>query len=165
MAQYIPVYGIVSSITAFNESPANQSCTVLISINTPKLEQINFLVTPQTYVVNQHTFKTGNAIVALYDSTIPVPLIYPPQYTAVVLAEHNIGTLVELDYFNEYLQNTSQTLQLEIPEDGNTLILLSNGQISFEAPENHYLFVIYPSGNDVVPVVTIPIKVIVFCTP
>lgn len=165
MSQYIPVYGIVSSITVLNESLTNQGCSLLISINTPRLEQIDFVVTPQTYVVNQHTFQIGNAIVALYDSTIPVPLIYPPKYTAVVLAVHNAGTLVELDYFNEYLQNTSRTLQLVIPEDGDTQILLSNGQNFFNTPENHYLFVIYPSGNDDArPVITIPIKIIVFCT-
>lgn len=165
MSNYLPIYGIVSSVTAFNESLINQNCSLLISIDTFNLEQVNFVVTPQTYVLNQHTFQTGDAIVALYDSSLPVPLIYPPQYTAIVLAGHNVDTLVELDYFNEDLQNTAQTLQLEIPEDGNTQILLSNGQIVFTPPANHYLLVFYQSDNDEIPVVTVPIKIIVFCTP
>lgn len=86
MANYSTVYGIVGSVNPFYTTVSDHSCALLISVNTQSMGQINFVVSPQTFVLEQHTFVQGEPIIGIYDTSIPVPLIYPPQYQAVVLA-------------------------------------------------------------------------------
>lgn len=165
MARYATIYGIVSSISPFNTSVSDHTCSLLFLVNTQNLGQVNFIVSPQTYVLEQNTFQPGQTIVAIYDTSVPVALIYPPQYRAVIVAKNDDGYMAALDYFDEDLLNISQNMQLNIPEDGTTSVLLSNGQNFLYNPGGHYLFVLYMFGSDDIPEVITPQKVIVFCSP
>ncbi|MDR7810699.1 MAG: hypothetical protein RIN62_02400 [Lacrimispora sp.] len=165
MARYTPVYGSVTSVNPLRTSSDDKSCSMIISIMSESIGQTNFIITPQTYVFNQHTFNPGDSIVAFYDTKAPVPLIYPPQFTAVVLADNSDGYEAVFDYFDDELLNSSQTLQLNLSDQSETAILLSNGQIFFYHPGGHFLLVFYAFTTRSIPAVTTPQTIVVFCAP
>jgi len=165
MARYAPIYGTVSSVTPLRTSSADSSCGLFISVMSQSIGQVDFVVTYQTYVLNQHTFQAGDSIAAFYDITAPVPLIYPPQFAAIVLAENDDGYEAMLDFFDEDLLNQDKTLKLSLSDEDETEILLSNGQTYFYAPGGHFLFVLYMFTTRSIPAVTTPQKIIVFCLP
>lgn len=162
MTRYTPVYGTISSITPLKTSALDRSCSILISVMSQSLGQVNFVVNPNTYVLGQHTFEEGDPIIAIYDTSAPVPLIYPPQFTAVILAKNDDGFQAMFDFFNEDLLNTDETLKLNISD--TTKVLLPNGQSFFYNPGNHYLLVLYLFTTRSVPAITTPQSVIVFCS-
>lgn len=162
MTRYTPVYGTISSITPLKTSVLDHSCSILISVMSQSLGQVNFVVNPNTYVLGQHTFKEGDPIIAIYDTSAPVPLIYPPQFTAVMLAKNEDGFQAMFDYFNEDLLNTDETLKLNISDSTN--VLLPNGQTFFYNPGGHYLLVLYLFTTRSIPAQTTPQSVIVFCS-
>lgn len=164
MANYLSVYGIVGSVTPFYTTVTGHSCSLLLSVTTQSLGQVNFVVTPQTFVLEQHTFSPGDAIIGVYNTSVPVPLIYPPQYQAVVLAQNSFGYRAALDYFDEDLLNAAQTMKLTIPTDGSTQTLLINGQNYSYNPGDHYLFILYMSDSENTPAEITPQKIIVFCS-
>lgn len=165
MARYSPIYGIVTSVNPLMTSSGDTSCSMIISIMSESIGQTNFIVTPKTYVLGQHTFNTGDSIIAIYDTKAPVPLIYPPQFTAVILAENSDGYEAAFDYFDEDLVNTTKTLKLNISNDSETTFLLSNGQMSFHTPAGHFLLVLYMFTTRSIPAITTPQTVVVFCAP
>lgn len=165
MTRYAPIYGTVTDLTPLSASASDPSCVLLISVNSESLGQVDFVVTPQTYVLDQHTFMVGDSITAIYDTKAPVPLIYPPRFTAVALIEDDDGYEVMLDYFDQNLLNQDQTLKLSLSDQAETEILLSNGQAYFFSPGNHYLLVLYMFTTRSIPAITTPLKIVVFCSP
>lgn len=164
MTRYTPVYGTVSSITPLKNSALDHSCSLLISVMSESIGQVNFVVKPNTYVLDQHTFEQGDSIIAIYDTSAPVPLIYPPQFTAVILAENDDGYQAMFDYFNDDLLNTDETLKLNIGDSDSTDLLLPNGQSFFYTPGGNHLFVLYMFTTRSIPAMTTPSTVIVFCS-
>ena len=165
MTRYASIYGIVSSVTPLRTSHDNASCSLMLSMMSQSLGQVNLIVTSQTYVLEQHTFIAGDSIIAIYDTMAPVPLIYPPQFRAIALVRDTDGRQAMLDYFDENLVNSDNTLKLSLTNNYDTQILLSNGQIFFYPPSNHYLLVLYMFTTRSIPAITTPSKVIVFCSP
>lgn len=165
MARYTPIYGTVTSVNPIRTSAADKGCSMIISIMNERTGQINLIVNPQTYVFKQHTFNLGDSIVAFYDTEAPVPLIYPPQYVAVILAENSNGYEAVFDYFDEDLLNSSQTLKLNLSDQGDTTILLSNGQTFFFNPGGNFLLVFYTFTTRSIPAITTPQTIVVFCIP
>ncbi len=51
---------------------------------------VNFFINPDTYVVDFTTLSVGMMATFWYRNDAPMPLIYPPQYTAVVVAEERM---------------------------------------------------------------------------
>ena len=134
MTRYSPIYGTVTDLTPLMTSASDSSCSLLISMASESIGQVDLVVTPQTYVLDQHTFMVGDSITAIYDTKAPVPLIYPPRFTAVVLLEDDDGFEVMLDYFDQDLLNQDQTLKLSLSDQDETEIVLSNGQAYFFSP-------------------------------
>ena len=165
MTRYSPIYGTVTDLTPLRTSATDSSCSLLISMTSENMGQIDLIVTPQTYVLDQHTFMVGDSITAIYDTKAPVPLIYPPRFTAVVLLENEEGYEVMLDYFDQDLLNQDQTLKHSLSDQDGTEILLSNGQAYFFNPGNHYLLVLYMFTTRSIPAITTPQKIVVFCSP
>lgn len=162
MTRYTPVYGTVSSITPLKTSALDNSCSLLFSVMSESMGQVNFVVNPDTYVPDQHTFEAGDSIIAIYDTSAPVPLIYPPQFTAVLLCENEDGNQAMFDFFDEDLLNTDKTLKLNI--SNSTEMLLPNGQPFFYSPGGHFLLVLYLFTTRSIPAMTTPQTVIVFCS-
>ena len=90
-----------------------------------------------------------------------MPLIYPPQYTAVVVAEERSDRYVDVSYYNNSLVNEEQTLQLNL--DGTVDVRTVNNQYFQASPANHNLVVIYSSSTRSIPAQTTPSTVVVLC--
>lgn len=162
MTRFVPVYGTVISVNPQTSSQSD-SCSVFISVMSDNMGEVNFIVDADTYVLDQHTFENGDSIIAIYDTNGPVPLIFPPQFHAVILAENDDDYEAMFDYFNQDLLNTDQTLMLNISDTDDIDILLPNGQIFVQNPGGHYLFVLYKYTTRSLPPITTPDEIIVFC--
>ncbi|MBW9235028.1 hypothetical protein JQK62_22935, partial [Leptospira santarosai] len=87
---------------------------------------VNFVVSPSTYFVNQEMVSVGDSITGYYDGDAPVPLIYPPQYRALVVVKDDPYQNIKVDYFNSQLVSRDGQLQLNLSP--YTPISLRNGQ-------------------------------------
>ena len=85
-----------------------------------------------------------------------MPLIYPPQYTAVVVAEDRNDRYVDVSYYNNSLTNEEQTLQLNL--DGTVDVRTVNNQYFQASPADHNLVVIYSSSTRSIPAQTTPLQ-------
>lgn len=153
---FSPVTGIIQSVSLDSENCCQQMIT-LIGID----GITNFLVTGSTYVADCAPLVPGMQVTAFYDTSLPVPLIYPPRYQAAAISPISNGVTVVLDYFNENLMNTDQTLKLNVSE--YTQIITSNGQPVQCIPLNHYLMVYYSITTASIPAQTTPQKIIIMC--
>ncbi len=122
---------------------------------------VNFVVTPETYIVDHEMLAIGDCVIGFYDANAPVPAIYPPQYEAVVMAKTSPYKNVKVDYFDSQLISSDGTLKLNISPC--TKIILYNGQIFNDNIENRNLIVIYGPTTRSIPAQTTPYKIIVMC--
>jgi hypothetical protein len=122
---------------------------------------VNFVISPLTYFVEHEIIKTGDIITGFYDACAPVPLIFPPQFRAIVIAKNFPSRNIKVDYFNNELVSEDNMLKLNISH--STQILIQNGQPFDKNPANHNLIVIYGPTTRSIPAQTIPYKIIVMC--
>lgn len=137
-------------------------CNKLFTIQDRDNNIINFIVSPTTYFIDQEMAKEGDIITGFYDSNAPTPLIYPPQFRALVMAVNMRDENVTVDFFNRQLISSDGMLRLNI--NGSTLIILENGQRFYQNPANHFLIVIYGPTTRSIPAQTTPKKIIVRCS-
>lgn len=136
-------------------------CMIFAAIEDMDGNTINFVVTPATYVVDFETLSVGMLCTFWYAADAPMPLIYPPQYNAVAVAQEKNGRMVQVGYFNTSLVNDDQTLQLNI--DGTVNVRTTNNQYFQASPANHNLVVVYESATRSIPAQTTPKEVVVLC--
>lgn len=103
----------------------------------------------------------GDAVIGYYDTNAPIPLIYPPQYRALVMAKVTPNRNIKVDFFNRQLVSSDGTLKLNISPF--TQILLENGQAFTGNPANRDLIVVYGPTTMSIPAQTIPYRIIVMC--
>lgn len=155
-------YGVIISI---EDLPAEQGmpsgCTKMMTIQDEEDMIVNFIVTPSTYFVDHEAMEEGYEAVGFYDFNAPVPLIYPPQYRAIVMARLVPGQNVKTDYFSRQLVSSDGTLKLNIAP--TTEIYLENGQIFNGPVVNRNLTVIYGPTTRSIPAQTTPYSIIVMC--
>lgn len=153
---FISVNGTIQSIQPMK----NNCCQIIASVRT---EQgiINVIVAPDTYVINNVTLRPGMTITAFYDANVPVPLIFPPQYHAVAIGRRILNESITMDFFNNNLVNSDNTLKLNLSP--STRILSSNGQRFTCDIRNRVLIVYYQTTTRSIPAQTTPSKVIVMC--
>lgn len=142
-------------------SNSDYGCYILVTVRNGTGVVVNFIVEPDTYFVDQYMMRIGDVIIGFYDGDVPVPLIYPPQYRAVVIAESSMNT-VKVDYFNEQLISSDGQLKINIAPA--TTILLENGQQFTSLLMNRYLIVSYRSSTKSIPAQTTPSEIVVMCT-
>jgi len=136
-------------------------CMIFVTIEDVDGNTVNFIISPSTFVVDYTTLSVGMRCDFWYRTDSPVPLIYPPQYNAVVVAETRSERMVDVGYYNTALINEDQTLQLNI--DGGVDLRTTNNQYFQGNPANHNLVVIYETSTRSIPAQTTPSKVIVLC--
>lgn len=153
---YTPVNGRILSITTSAEDCC-QKQLALLTDNGP----VNLLLTPDTYVVNSMRLRVGMQITAFYDSSLPVPLIYPPQYRPVIITGHRANEMVTVNWFDPELLAADASLQLNLAS--STEVVSANGQPFTCSPGNHNLIVYYTSTTRSLPPQTTPRKIIVLC--
>lgn len=163
MANFGSFSGFITMISDFwTENEQTAGCFKLMSVQNWEGNTVNFVVTPNTYFVDHAMMNVGDAVIGFYDANVPVPLIYPPQYQAVVMARAFQYRNVKVDYFNEQLINSDGTLKLNISPF--TLIILENGQAFNRYPANRNLVVIYGVTTKSIPAQTTPYRIIVLCS-
>lgn len=75
---------------------------------------VTVVVSSDTYVISEVRLRRGMTVAAFYDAQVPVPLIYPPQYRAVILGRKQPNETITVDYFDETLTNNDNTLKLNV---------------------------------------------------
>lgn len=152
---YKPVIGMI-----INMSRGNDCCSQMMTLRTGN-GITNFMITPETRVIDNRQLRGGLRVAAFYDASLPVPLIFPPQYTAQIIAVLASGQEIMLNEFDRDLTATDNSLQLNIA--GNTRIETINGQSVNCNPGNHTLLVYYTATTRSIPPQTTPGRIVVLC--
>lgn len=164
MIKFQPFSGTVTVIDDFmvSESEGLTGCVKLMSVQNKDGSLVNFVVQPDTYFVGNVMVKPGDMVTGFYNANAPVPLIYPPQYRAIVMSQDTQYYNVKVDYFNSELVSQDGQLKLNISPD--TQIVLENGQAFIQNPANRYLIVVYGASTKSIPAQATPYEIIVMCT-
>ncbi|KRD85911.1 hypothetical protein ASE51_27390 [Bacillus sp. Root147] len=154
--------GVITMISDFMTGINEETgCNKLVSVDNGYRILVNFVVTPDTYVVDYVMLSVGDRITGFYDMDVPVPLIFPPQYRAVIMVKDTPYQNVKVDYFNSQLESSDGKLKLNIAP--STQIVLRNGQAFTRYPSNRNLIVVYGPTTKSIPAQTTPYKIIVVC--
>lgn len=163
MSQFSPIEGVVTSISSIpNTTNDNSACTLMLSLLGSDRQTYNIVLPSESYVLNQEPINRGDTITAFYDTMAPVPLIYPPQYRAVAIANTGSDQYAMLDYFDQNLRNSDGTLILN--RSPYTDARLQNGQRFIGTLGNQLMLVMYSTTTRSIPAQTTPSQVIVFCS-
>ncbi len=154
-SDYVPVIG-----TIINISRGNDCCSQRMSLRTEN-GIVNFMVDSQTQVIDSRQLRPGMQVAAFYDSSLPVPLIFPPQYMAKIITVIGRNEQVMLNFFDRNLLAEDRSLQLNIA--GNTVLNTINGQSFTCDPGRHILLVYYSVTTRSIPPQTTPRRIIVLC--
>jgi hypothetical protein len=155
--------GTVTGIEDFHsgQDDASAGCYKLMSLENIDRGPVNFVISPGTYFVDHEVVEVGDEVTGFYDANAPALLIYPPQYTAIVIAKETGYQNVTVDYFNNQLVSSDGNLKLNI--DLSTEVILTNDQIFNRYPGNKNLIVVYGPITKSIPAQTTPYKIIVLC--
>jgi len=162
MTTYKSFSGLVTSIEDFWETSSGPTgCFKLMNVQDSNANVVNFVISPCTYFVDHEIIYSGSQVTGFYDGDAPVPLIYPPQLRAHVMALNTPGVFVAVDNFNADLVSSDGLLKLNIGPF--TQITLQNGQPFSGTLSNRDLIVIYGPTTRSIPAQTTPYRIIVLC--
>jgi hypothetical protein len=163
MVNFYFFQGTITMISDFftGQNGEGAGCYKLISVVDDTGRSVNFVVGPSTYFVDHEKVAEGDRVTGYYDGNAPVPLIYPPQYRALIMVKENMSRNVKVTYFNSQLVSSDGSLQLNLSP--YTQILLPNGQLFTNNPANRNLIVVYGPTTKSIPAQTTPYKVVVWC--
>jgi len=163
MIKFQSFSGFITMIDDFliNESGEGAGCYKLMTVEDGYGAIVNFVVEPATYFVDHVMVRVGDKVTGFYDANAPVPMIFPPQYRAIVMAKDTPYRNVTVDYFNSQLVSSDNNLRLNLSPF--TQIVLRNDQAFNRNPANRNLIVIYGATTKSIPAQTTPYKIIVMC--
>lgn len=163
MVNFKSFRGIVTQINDFLiwQNEGSEGCYKLMTVADDNSNIVNFIISPLTYFVKQEIVTLGDQVTGYYNGDAPVPMIYPPQYQALIIVKENNSQNVKVDFFNNQLVSSDGQLQLNLSP--NTPILLRNGQPFSKNPANRNLIVIYGPTTRSIPAQTTPFEIIVWC--
>ena len=152
----VPVSGVIQRVTPLSED----CCSLQVSIiNNSGVS--NFIVSPSTYVIQEVRLRAGMLVTAFYDSNLAIPLVYPPEYQAVIIGRKNANETIYAGWFDEDLLAVDQSLKLNV--EPSTQIMTSNGQRFNCSLEGQLLIVYYSVSTMSIPPQTTPRRIIVVC--
>ncbi len=152
---YEPVIGTILNITG-----GNDCCSQTMSLRTEN-GIVNFVIGPETIVIDNRPLRAGLRVAAYYDASLPVPLIFPPQYQAKLVAVLMRDEQIMLNEFDRNLTARDGSLQLNLAR--NTNIETVNGQRVSCNPGNQTLLVYYTVTTRSIPPQTTPRRIVVLC--
>lgn len=163
MKKYGSFSGTVTLIQDFSGGSDDelQGCFKLMSLLNDDGSIVNFVISPTTYFLDHVMVSVGDHVTGFYDVNVPVILIYPPQYQALIIVKNNPYQNVKVDYFNSQLVSSDGQLRLNI--SSYTPIVLQNNQPFTLSLANRNLLVVYRSATFSIPAQTTPDKIIVLC--
>ena len=150
-----PIIGTIINITR-----GNDCCSQMMSLRTEN-GIVNFMITSETRIIDSRQLRSGLRVAAFYDASLPVPLIFPPQYRAQIITVLGRDEQVMINEFNRNLVAADNSLQLNIAR--NTSIETINGQNTSCSPGNQTLLVYYTTTTRSIPPQTTPRRVIILC--
>ena len=150
----IPITGVILSVSQMD------CCNQIVSLNTEN-GIIQFVITPNTYVVDSTSLRAGMRVVGFYDGNLPVPLIFPPRYQAEIISQLRPNEQAALRYFDQDLVATDNSLKLNPGRP--TAVVTANGQRFTCSPGNQTLLVYYTTTTRSIPPQTVPRKIVVLC--
>lgn len=153
---FVPVTGVIANVTRGGDCYSQ-----MVSLRTD-MGIVNFHVNADTLIIDNRQLRRGMEIVAYYDSNLPVPLIFPPQYHAQIVAVPGRNQQIMLNYFDRNLRASDQSLQLNIGL--GTQVRTANGQNFGCPPGNQWLLVFYSVTTRSIPPQTTPERIIVLCS-
>lgn len=164
MENFQSFHGVVTMIDDFwiTANEKDLGCYKLFTLEDSHGGIVNFVVSPKTYFLDNAMVQIGDMVTGFYDANLPVPMIFPPQYGAIVMAITSPYQAVKVDYFNNQLVSSDNTLKLNLAP--YTQILLENGQRFTRNLGNRNLIVSYGPTTRSIPAQTTPYKVVVMCT-
>ncbi|MBM7648194.1 hypothetical protein JOC78_001136 [Bacillus ectoiniformans] len=164
MVSFNSFRGKITMISDFftGQNGDGEGCYRLMTVEDKTGAIVNFVVSPATYFVEQEVVMLGDQITGYYDANAPVPLIFPPQYRALIIVKDRPNQNVKVDYFNSQL--ISSDGQLKLNPSPYTQTLLTNGQPLLRSPANRNLIAIYGPSTKSIPAQTVPYKIIVWCS-
>ncbi len=148
----VPIVGVVLNITG------SGCCNQMISL---RMEEgiVNFVISPETRVIDSRQLRPGMRVAAFYDKSLPIPMIFPPRYQAELIAVLGRNEQIALNYFDTELVAVDRSLQLNVAR--NTEIQTINGQSFFCDIGNRPLLVYYTVTTRSIPPQTTPRKIVV----
>ncbi len=152
----IPVTGMIQNVSPFSENCCEQQVTIR---NNDGIS--NFIIGSDTYVIGEVRLRPGMTVTAFYDASLPIPLIFPPRYQAVIIGRKNPSENIFAGYFDDTLTAEDNALTLNIGR--STEVVTSNGQLFRCRPEEQMLIVYYSETTRSIPPQTTPRKIIVLC--
>ena len=155
-ANLVPIIGVIMNITR-----GNDCCSQMLSLRTEN-GIVNFAVDMDTLIIDSRQLRQGMRVAAFYDSNLPVPLIFPPQYRAQIVTVLGRNEQIMLNYFDDGLTAADGSLQLNIA--AGTVIKTVNGQNITCNLGEHMLLVYYTVTTRSIPPQTTPRKIIVLCS-
>lgn len=150
----VPVVGAVLNITG------SGCCNQMIALRVDE-GIVNFLIGSETQVIDSRQLRPGMRVAAFYDQSLPVPMIFPPQYHAKIIAVLGKNEQIMLNYFDGSLVAKDRSLQLN--QARSTEIQTINGQNFFCDIGNRTLLVFYTVTTRSIPPQTTPRKIVVMC--
>jgi len=154
-SNFVPVIGIIINIS--NE---NDCCSRMITMQTAN-GIVNFRVTSDTRIIDSRQLHVGLRVAAFFDESLPVPLIFPPQYMAQIITVLGRNEQIMLNYFDNNLTATDMSLKLNVGR--NTVINTINGQNAACGLGNQTLLVYYTVTTRSIPPQTSPSRIVVLC--
>jgi len=156
----MPTYATITGTILRISNQNRDCCTRMITLTTDQ-GIVNVLLDTQTLVIDGRSLSAGMRIAAFYDSMSPVPLIYPPQYRALLITILRQGEQAFVGHFNRDLISSDNSLRLQIGPATN--VTTANGQSCRCCPEGNTLLVLYTNTTRSIPPQTTPRRVIVLC--
>ncbi len=162
MPEFLSYQGVVIEVSPISYMSSPRGCYKMITIDTGEQGIVNFILTPETYLSERIPIEVGMELIGFYDTSLPAPLIYPPQFQATALVFAGENQQVYLGRFNNNLLARDRSLQLNI--GSNTQIFTENGQMFESNLRNHLLLVFYGATTRSIPPQTTPERIIVLCS-
>ncbi|MFA1739897.1 hypothetical protein [Lysinibacillus fusiformis] len=163
MVNFKSFRGVITQISDFpvGQNGDRDGCYKTMSVEDGVGGVVNFVISPSTYFVNHEVVRAGEWVTGYYDGDAPVPMIYPPQYRALIVVKESNFQNVKVDFFNQQLVSSDGQLQLNLSP--STVMSLKNGQPFTKSPANRNLIVMYGPTTRSIPAQTTPYEIVVWC--
>ena len=159
--QYLSVTGRIKSIEPVGYgSHQAYGCMMLMGVEGDNETYVNFMVTPATFVLDYEQLKVGMTATFYYRGDAPAPLIFPPQFSAVVVVLEQEGRFVYVGNFDNELISADDSLQLNVGDEVE--VVTTNNQKFLGNLANKDLVVSYTNSTRSIPAQTTPEKIVVF---
>lgn len=155
---YLSVTGV---ITQMMPAGGYGACAQMITVEDAEGGITSFFMDNTTCIVDFEPLAEGMEVQVFYDGNLPAPAIYPPRFTAVVIAPVTEGRQVFVGYFNQNLLAADQSLKLNL--SAATEVVTCNNQVFTGRPGGHTLVVLYSFTTRSLPPQTTPERIIVLC--